>query len=89
MLEKTRAANESAWEASKNAAETKAMMDTFVSATGVVAGGQMQHPVRTKVGRVEVVVTSPASTVKVIVMNRNKKVHDLEERLLRVEREKK
>ena len=82
MLEKTRAANESAREAAKNAAETKAMMDTFVSATGVGAGGQMQHAVLTKDGRVEVVVTSPAteqrldtvaSTVEVIAMNRNKK----------------
>ena len=98
MLEKTRAANESAREAAKNAAETKAMMDAFVSATGVGADGQMQHAVRTKDGRVEVVVTSPAleqrldtvaSTVEVNRDEQVQKIHDLEERLLRVEREKK
>ena len=71
MLEKTRAANESAREAAKNAAETKAMMDTFVSAIGVGAGGQMQHSVRTKDGRVEVVVTSPGGWTRLRALSKS------------------
>ena len=97
MLEKTRAANEMAKEAAKQAAETKSMMDAFVDATGVGAGGQMQHAVRTKDGKIEVVVTSPAteqrldtvaSTVEVNRDEQEQKIHELEERLARMEREK-
>jgi hypothetical protein len=55
MLDKTKAANEtaqkaaqSAQKAEQKAAEANRKLDAFVEATGVGAGGQMQHAVRTK-----------------------------------------
>ena len=97
MLDKTRAANETAQKAVQSAAEANRKLDAFVEATGVGAGGQMQHAVRTKDGKVEVVVTSPVieqrqdaveSDVATIRNEHEQEIQDLRERLARMERAK-
>jgi hypothetical protein len=95
MLDKTKAANETAQKAVKTAAETKSMLDAFVEATGVGAGGQMQDAVRTKDGEIKITMTSPAteqrldtlgSSVAVIREEHEQQIQDHDERLARLER---
>jgi len=63
--EKAVAADKKAKEAAKEAKETRRILDAFVDVTGVGGGGQVSAAVRTKDGKVEVSVVSPALDQKV------------------------
>ena len=69
-------ANEKASEAAKNAAEMKSNLDAFMDATGVSAGGQMQRAVRTTDGKAVVVS---------VAVNQDE-IHELHDRLDRLEK---
>jgi hypothetical protein len=102
MLDKTKAANEtaqkaaqSAQKAEQKAAEANRKLDAFVEATGVGAGGQMQDAVRTKDGEIKITMTSPAteqrldtlgSSVAAIRDEHEQQIQDYDERLARLER---
>ena len=71
--------------------EMKSNLDAFMDATGVSAGGQMQRAVRTKDGRVEVVVTSPITDQRLDVVSNSvaanqDEIHELQDRLERLEK---
>jgi hypothetical protein len=95
MLDKTKAANETAQKAAQSAAEANRKLDAFVEATGVGAGGQMQDAVRTKDGEIKITMTSPAteqrldtlgSSVAAIRDEHEQQIQDHDERLARLER---
>jgi hypothetical protein len=71
--------------------EMKSNLDAFMDATGVSAGGQMQRAVRTKEGKVEVVVTSPITDQRLDVVSNSvaanqDEIQELQDRLERLEK---